>query len=79
MDTDFLKAIFATIICSMLLYFGIHIIIAKFFAPPQKKLYEITFTGGRVIKDSLKEYKDRFDADTITYYKNQIVSSKEIK
>ncbi|PXW06472.1 hypothetical protein C8D70_1254 [Chryseobacterium sp. CBTAP 102] len=79
MDSDKLKSLAMAIIISVPIGLGIYIILHKFFAPPSKKLYEISLTQDKVIKDSLREYSDRFENDSITYYKNQIISSKEIK
>lgn len=67
------------IIIGIFLTFGTYYLLGKYFPKSEKKFYEVTLSNGKVLRDSLKEYEDRLEGDSISYYKNQIISSKEIK
>lgn len=67
------------IILGIFLFFGTYYLLSKYFPKSGKKFYEVTLSNGKVIRDSLKDYEDRLEGDSISYYKNQIISSKEIK
>lgn len=45
----------------------------------QKYYYEVKFTNGEVIKDSLKENWKTLSNDSITYQKSSMIYYKEIK
>lgn len=79
MDNDILKASLIIMVVSVVIYCITMGTLNLLFPNPEKKNYEITLSGGKVIKSSFKDYSDRFENDSITFYKNQIVSVKEIK
>lgn len=79
MDSDILKGTLITMVVAVIIYLITMGILNLLFPNPEKKNYEITLSGGKVIKSSFKDYSDRFENDSITFYKNQIVSVKEVK
>lgn len=79
MDSDYLKSVLITTIIGGAIYISTYLIHTEMFPTPKKKYYELTLSSGKVIKDSLKDYEDRLESDSISYYKHQIISSKEIK
>ncbi|REC40516.1 hypothetical protein [Chryseobacterium sp. 5_R23647] len=79
MDSDYKKVVIITAIIAGAIFLITSLILNNILSPKEKKYYELILSNGKVIKDSLKDYEDRFEADSISYYKNQIISTKEIK
>jgi len=75
MELD-LKPLMAFCLAGMIL---ISIILAVFFKPTPKKLYQVKFSNGEVLIDSLRDETNTLENDMTKYPKASIISYKEIK